>query len=85
MVISCVALEMQCPGLGMAVEVFGDNGTSVPDGMQGELVCTMSFPSCPTSFLSDPDGSKFNGAYFEQNPGIWTHGDWIMRTPGSGT
>jgi acetoacetyl-CoA synthetase len=48
--------ELQCAGLGMATEVFSDEGVPVPDGAQGELVCVQSFPSAPTGFLNDPDG-----------------------------
>jgi acetoacetyl-CoA synthetase len=57
--------ELQCPGLGMAVEVWGDGG-ALPDGEPGELVCTRSFPSSPTQFLNDVGGSKFHDAYFDQ-------------------
>lgn len=38
--------ESQCRGLGMAVEVFNDDGEPVI-GEQGELVCTATFPSQP--------------------------------------
>ena len=75
-ILSCFALgdptapvrrgELQCAGLGMAVQVFGDDGQPVPDGQQGELVCVRSFPSMPTGFLNDPDGAKYRGAYFEK-------------------
>jgi acetoacetyl-CoA synthetase len=84
-IISCFALgnptspvyrgELQCRGLGMKVEVFNERGESVV-GEQGELVCTLPFPSMPVSFWNDPDGSKYHAAYFEQYPGVWRHGDW---------
>ena len=35
----------------------------------GELVCTKPFPSMPTAFLNDPDGSKYDKAYFLRFPG----------------
>ncbi|HSH08655.1 MAG TPA: acetoacetate--CoA ligase, partial [Burkholderiales bacterium] len=38
--------EIQAKGLGMAVEVFDENGKSVV-GEKGELVCTKAFPSMP--------------------------------------
>ena len=31
----------------------------------------------PVGFWADPDGSRYRAAYFEQFPGVWTHGDWI--------
>jgi acetoacetyl-CoA synthetase len=34
----------------------------------------------PVKFWSDEDGSRYRAAYFEQYPGIWRHGDWIMFT-----
>ena len=88
-IISCFALgnpmgpvwhgELQAPGLGMAVDVFDDDGNSV-QGMPGELVCTQPFPSMPVSFWNDPDGAKYRAAYFDRFPGIWCHGDWVTRT-----
>jgi len=42
------------------------------------LVCRKPFPSMPISFWNDPDGSKYQQAYFEKYPGIWHHGDFII-------
>ena len=88
-IISCFALgnpiapvyrgEIQCRGLGMAVDVFDENGKPVR-GAPGELVCTKSFPSMPVSFWNDPDGAKYRAAYFEHFPGVWRHGDWAEIT-----
>jgi acyl-coenzyme A synthetase/AMP-(fatty) acid ligase len=39
--------EIQCRGLGMAVEVWHPDGTPAAIGEQGELVCTKAFPSAP--------------------------------------
>lgn len=73
--------EIQGPGLGMAVEVFDDSGKPIPPGAgSGELVCTRPFPSMPVSFWNDPDGTKYNEAYFESYENVWCHGDWIERT-----
>jgi acetoacetyl-CoA synthetase len=87
--ISCFALgaptlpvyrgELQCLGLGMAVEVWDPDGNPVI-GMPGELVCTKPFPSMPVSFWNDPDGAKYRAAYFDHYPGVWRHGDWAQRT-----
>ena len=72
-IVSCFALgcpirpvhrgELQCRGLGMAVEVFDDTGQPLL-GARGELVCTAPFPSMPLGFWNDPDGSKYRAAYF---------------------
>jgi acetoacetyl-CoA synthetase len=75
--------EIQCAGLGMAVEVFDAEGRRVVRE-PGELVCTRPFPSMPLSFWGDPDGSRYRAAYFERFPGVWHHGDWTMETEYSG-
>jgi len=71
--------EIQAPGLGMAVEVFDENGKSAV-GEKGELVCTRAFPSMPVGFWNDPDGAKYRAAYFEKYPNVWRHGDWCELT-----
>ena len=93
-IVSCFALgnpalpvwrgELQCRGLGMAVEAFGEDGRPVPAGERGELVCTRAFPSMPIGFWNDPDGAKYRAAYFERYPGVWWHGDYIEITPHGG-
>jgi acetoacetyl-CoA synthetase len=75
--------EIQKRGLGMAVDVFDDNGKPVT-GEKGELVCTRAFPSVPVGFWNDPQGQKFHEAYFDKFPGIWTHGDLIELTASGG-
>jgi acetoacetyl-CoA synthetase len=67
--------ELQCKGLGMAVEIFDDAGRSVV-GRQGELVCTRPFPSAPVGFWNDPGDVRYRAAYFERFPGVWAHGDF---------
>ena len=75
--------EIQGPALGMAVEVWGDEGRVDP-GVAGELVCTAPFPSMPISFWG-PDGERaYHSAYYLQNPGVWTHGDYAMTTANGG-
>ena len=76
--------EIQSRGLGMAVEVFGDDGKALPDGEKGELVCTRPFPSMPIGFWNDSDGAKYHAAYFDTFPNIWRHGDWSVVTPSGG-
>ncbi|MBA3645237.1 MAG: acetoacetate--CoA ligase, partial [Gemmatimonadaceae bacterium] len=92
-IVSCFALgnplapvyrgEIQCRGLGMAVDVFDESGEAVR-GAAGELVCTKSFPSMPVSFWNDPGGEKFGAAYFDHFPGVWRHGDWAELTAHDG-
>jgi acetoacetyl-CoA synthetase len=76
--------ELQGLGLGMAVEAWDEQGRPVPLGETGELVCTRPFPSMPVGFWGDPDGSRYRAAYFDQHPGVWTHGDWIALRPEGG-
>jgi len=75
--------EIQCKALGLAVDVFDDDGHSIR-GSKGELVCTRSFPSMPIGFWNDDDGSKYHAAYFERFPNIWHHGDYVEQTENDG-
>jgi acetoacetyl-CoA synthetase len=69
--------EIQCKGLGMAVDCFDDNGLSIVNE-QGELVCKKPFPSMPLYFLNDKGGKRYHDAYFDVYPGIWRHGDNVI-------
>ena len=69
--------ESQCRGLGMAVEVYDDDGKSLQN-QKGELVCTQTFPSQPAFFWADESGEKYHEAYFARFPNIWHHGDYVM-------
>jgi acetoacetyl-CoA synthetase len=71
--------ELQCRSLGMAVEVFDEQGRSVV-GQKGELVCTRPFPSMPLGFWGERGEERYRAAYFERFPGVWTHGDWCELT-----
>jgi len=75
--------ELQCRGLGMAVEIWNDEGQAVV-GEHGELVCTQPFPSAPVCFWNDPDGARYKAAYFERFDGIWAHGDFAELTTSGG-
>ena len=93
-IVSCFALgnpllpiypgELQCKGLGMAIDVFDEDGRPLPPGIKGELVCTKSFPSRPTGFWEDPDDAKFRAAYFEKFDNVWGHGDFAEFTEHGG-
>lgn len=71
--------EIQCRGLGLAVDVWDDDGKPVR-GARGELVCTQPFPCMPVGFWNDADGSRYRAAYFERFPGVWCHGDFCELT-----
>jgi len=92
-IVSCFALgcpirpvypgQLQCRGLGMAVDIFDDAGHSVTEE-KGELVCTKPFPSMPIGFWNDESGQKYHDAYFDQFDNIWAHGDYGERTAEDG-
>ncbi|PHS25670.1 MAG: acetoacetate--CoA ligase [Robiginitomaculum sp.] len=75
--------EIQGPGLGMAVEVWDDDGKPVV-GQKGELVCVKPFPSLPVGFWNDEDNVRYKAAYFGDYPNIWRHGDWAEITEHGG-
>ncbi len=93
-IVSCFAIgcpilpvyrgEIQCLGLGMAVEICRDDGSFAAVGETGELCCRQAFPSMPVCFWGDDDGSKYHNAYFDQYPGIWAHGDFAQITEHGG-
>ena len=68
--------EIQCKGLGMDVAILDADGNPLK-GKKGELVCASAFPSMPIYFWNDPDGIKYQNAYFGTFPRIWHHGDFI--------
>ena len=75
--------EIQGPGLGMAMDVWDDDGKPVR-GEKGELVCTRAFPCMPVGFWNDPDGKKYHAAYFDRFPNVWCHGDFAEWTEHGG-
>ena len=77
--------EIQRPGLGMAVDVWGPNGASLSSSEgAGELVCTRSFPSMPLGFWGDDDGSRYRAAYYERFADVWAQGDFASWTEHGG-
>ncbi len=88
-ILSCFALgnpilpvrrgELQCRGLGMATEIFDEQGNTVV-GEHGELVCTRPFPSAPLGFWNDAGDARYRAAYFERFDGVWAHGDFAELT-----
>ncbi len=68
--------ESQCRGLGLAVDVYDDEGNSVRN-QKGELVCTQTFPCQPCYFWGNEDGQKYHNAYFAEYENRWHHGDYV--------
>ncbi len=54
------------------------------EALDGELVVTEPMPSMPVGFWNDPDGARYRAAYFEDHPGMWTHGDLLEFTEHGG-
>ena len=75
--------EIQCRGLGMAVEIWNEQGQAVIE-QKGELVCVKPFPSAPIYFWNDPENKKYLSAYFETYANIWAHGDYGEITAHNG-
>jgi acetoacetyl-CoA synthetase len=92
-IVSCFALgvptlpvysgELQARGLGMAVDIYDDEGNSLVEE-KGELVCTTPFPSRPIGFWNDPQGDRYKAAYFDRFENVWAHGDYAELTERNG-
>lgn len=75
--------EIQCPGLGMDVRIYNQDGKPVINE-KGELVCAQSFPSMPVYFWNDPDHERYRNSYFNRFAKVWTHGDYALETSHGG-
>lgn len=75
--------ELQGPGLGMAVDVFDEEGRSVRS-KKGELVCTQTFPSKPLGLWNDRDHRRYRATYFEKYANIWSQGDFTEINEATG-
>ncbi len=71
--------ELQCRGLGTAMQAFDESGSPV-SGEVGELVVTKPMPSMPLYLWGDEDGSRYLDSYFNVYSGVWRHGDWLKVT-----
>ncbi|KAI0002733.1 acetoacetate-CoA ligase [Xylariaceae sp. FL0662B] len=80
--------EVQCAGLGMAIEVVDPLTGAPTPGEDGELVCTKPFPCQPLTFWGSDGEAKYRASYFSRfnvDPAIWHHGDFVridVRTGG---
>lgn len=63
------------PGLGMAVDVWNEDGESVR-GEVGYLVATHPAPSMTRGLWQDPD--RYLESYWQPWENIWNHGDWAF-------
>lgn len=60
--------ELAVKGLGLDVAVFSSDGTPVPDGESGELVCRKPFPNMPLMLWNDPGRKRYRDSYFSKFP-----------------
>ena len=67
---------LQCNMLGASIQAWDENGNSIKR-QTGELVITEPLPSMPLFFWGDKDFNKYHNSYYNKNPKVWTHGDWI--------
>ncbi|KAI2636586.1 acetoacetate-CoA ligase [Hypomontagnella submonticulosa] len=76
--------EVQCAGLGLAINTV-DSITGEPTpGENGELVCMKPFPCQPLTFWGAGGQAKYRASYFERFEGIWHHGDFMRIHPKTG-
>jgi acetyl-CoA synthetase len=61
------------PALGMAVDVFDDDGKPLR-GAVGELVCTKPWPGMTRGLWKDPQ--RYLDTYWSRWPDVWWHGDF---------
>jgi len=61
------------PGLGMAIDVFDENGRPIR-GEMGHLVATKPAPSMTRGFWNEHD--RYIETYWSKWPNVWYHGDW---------
>ena len=67
------------PSLGMAVDVYDDDGQPLRDAV-GELVCTKPWPGMTRGLYKDPQ--RYLDVYWSRWPDVWLHGDWASIEDG---
>jgi acetyl-CoA synthetase len=70
-------LSLGGPALGMDLDIVDEDGTTIPPGAVGELVCRQPWPSMTRGIWGDPE--RYLDAYWRRFPGVWVHGDWASR------
>lgn len=68
--------KIQCRTLGSDIVALDDEGKEIYNEV-GELVIRQPMPSMPLCFWNDAGDSNYRSSYFEDRPGVWSHGDWI--------
>ncbi|MCU1452645.1 MAG: acsA 2 [Acidimicrobiales bacterium] len=69
------AMSLGGPSLGMAVDVFDDEGKPTR-GAVGELVCTAPWPGMTRGLWKAPE--RYLETYWSRWPDVWVHGDWAL-------
>ncbi|MGI8755382.1 MAG: AMP-binding protein [Acidimicrobiales bacterium] len=72
---SLTPMTLGGPALGMAADVFDDDGRPVRCQV-GELVCTKAWPGMTRGLWRAPD--RYLEAYWSRWPDVWVHGDWAL-------
>jgi acetyl-CoA synthetase len=72
-VIPTKACSLGTPSLGMAIDVYGEDGSPVR-GEVGELVCTRPWPGQTRGFWRAEE--RYLDTYWSRWPNTWVHGDW---------
>jgi acetyl-CoA synthetase len=72
-VIPTKVCSLGTPSLGMAVDVYGPDGTPVR-GEVGELVCSKPWPAQTRGFWNAPN--RYLETYWSRFDDVWVHGDW---------
>ena len=60
--------EMSVKALGLDVAVFSPDGSPLPDGESGELVCRKPFPNMPIRLWNDQQRTRYCQSYFSRFP-----------------
>ena len=58
---------------------YDDHGKALVNEV-GEMVVTKPMPSMPIYFWGDVRKERYKESYFEEYPGVWRHGDWLLIT-----
>jgi acetyl-CoA synthetase len=66
---------LAAPGLGMAVDVWDEDGNPVREEV-GYLVCTQPSPSMTRGLWND--ASRYLDTYWRRWRDVWDHGDWAL-------
>ena len=76
--------EMQCRGLGCAVEAWDEQGRSADRRGGGAGADRAVALDAAVPMGATLTASAIRESYFAMYPGIWRHGDWIRITPRGG-